>query len=68
MNPVASSNVASVGYDEDYSLLFVRFLNGSLYQYKNVPFVVYNELLNAPSAGRFLNSHIKGIYPFDKLE
>lgn len=31
MVQVSSSNVESIGYDEQQQILYVRFLNGSLY-------------------------------------
>ena len=34
---VASSNISAVGYDEQSETLEVEFLNGSIYQYYNVP-------------------------------
>jgi hypothetical protein len=34
---VTSSNIASIGYDEDSQTLEIEFLNGGLYQYFDVP-------------------------------
>ena len=54
---VASSNVASVGYDATTETLEVEFLNGSMYQYYNVPENMYDRFMQDPSKGRFLNLH-----------
>ena len=68
MIPVTSSNLASVGYDEDSLTLRVEFLNGTLYDYYNVPKEVFLDLLNATSKGQFFNQNIKkGGYPFSKV-
>lgn len=63
--PVSSSNVAAVGYED--SDLYVKFNNGSEYKYSGVPSSIYEQLLNAPSVGSFLNSNIKGSYNFERI-
>ncbi|GCD11086.1 KTSC domain-containing protein [Clostridium tagluense] len=68
MIQVASSNVESVGYDEQEEIIMVKFLNGSEYIYKNVSNpIVFEELVNAPSVGAYLNRNIKGVYPYEKI-
>lgn len=64
---VISSNVASVGYDENDSTLEVQFRDGSVYQYLNVPFQIYSGLMHAASVGGFLNDHIKGVYRYRRV-
>lgn len=66
-SPVQSSNVASVGYDQETQTLEVEFNSGSVYQYFDVPQHVYEGLLTAESAGRFLNAEIKGAYRYARL-
>jgi hypothetical protein len=56
---VESSNLRSVGYDAERSLMEVEFKNGSIYQYKGVPQAVYDELMRANSHGQYFNSKIK---------
>ena len=65
--PVVSSNVAEVGYDPATMILEVKFLNGSVYQYFDVPESLYQELLHAESVGRFLHAQIKNSYRYTKL-
>lgn len=68
MISVSSSNVHSIGYDEENKKLFVKFLNGSLYVYYSVPITHYKGLLNASSVGSYLDSFIKkGGYLYTKL-
>ena len=64
--PVTSSNVVSVGYDEASETLEVEFKNG-VYQYYNVPKLIYEQMMSAESIGRFLNVHIKPAYPYAKV-
>ena len=56
---VSSSNLASVGYDAQAKVLEIEFLNGSVYQYANVPERIYAELLSAPSHGKYFDANIK---------
>ena len=64
---VASSNIASVGYDSATETLEVEFLNGSVYQYYNVPENMYNQLMKEDSKGRFLHCYIKNAYPYSRV-
>jgi len=68
MVSVSSSNVKSVGYNEGNQVLYVRFLSGSLYIYKNVNKPEYEALLSAPSVGSYLHRNIKNVYPYERLE
>lgn len=68
MIPVSSSNVESVGYDEQQQILYVRFLSGGLYIYKGVSMYEFEGLLNAPSVGSYLHRNIKNVYPYERIE
>lgn len=50
LQPVKSSNLQSVGFDDRG--LWVRFAGGGLYQYKDAPKAVYDEILAAESPGK----------------
>ena len=65
--PVTSSNVASIGYDEDSSTLEIEFKNGATYQYFDVPENVFTELRDADSIGEYLAARIKGTYRYSKV-
>lgn len=65
--PVASSNVESVGYDEDSGTLEVEFKNGTLYQYFDVPQGTFNGLVNSDSVGGYLAENIKGVYRYSRV-
>ena len=62
-----STVVASMHYYPDTAILRVRFTSGLIYDYKNVPEKVYQEMKKASSKGTFLNLHIKGFYDYEKI-
>jgi hypothetical protein len=59
---VVSSNLVSVGYDEDSSTLEVEFKSGAVYRYFNVPLFEYERLMAASSHGIYFNANIKDKY------
>nr|DAI57245.1 MAG TPA: KTSC domain [Caudoviricetes sp.] len=63
--PVVSTNVASVGYEDQ--VLEVQFLNGSVYQYYNVPESIYQHLISYPHPGTFLAHAVKGRYRYQRV-
>ncbi len=54
-----SSMLASCTYNTDSEELVVTFANGKPYTYEEVPKNIYDELIEAKSAGKYFNS-IKG--------
>jgi hypothetical protein len=65
--PVASSNIASVGYDAPYETLEVEFQNGTVYQFYNIPQGIYEQFMGASSKGQFFNVYIKNAYPYSRV-
>ena len=65
--PVSSSNISTVGFDTDTQTLEIEFTNGNIYQYFDVPFTIYEELMQAESKGKFLSTQIKGVYRYARL-
>ena len=63
---VDSSNIEAVGYEDDTQELHVQFLSSGYYIYNDVPRQIFDDLINAPSKGSFLNREVKGIYQFTK--
>ena len=63
----ASSNLASVGYNRETETLEVEFLDGSVYQYYDVPENMYDQLMTAGSKGRFLHAYVKNAYPYSRI-
>lgn len=65
---VVSSQLKSIGYNDETSTLYVIFKNtGITYKYENVPESVYNTLLASSEVGKTFNSLVKGIYSFSKV-
>lgn len=65
--PVESSSLASVGYDAATRTLEVEFHDGDVYQYFNVPPVVYRDLIHAPSIGQYFAFFVKSGYRSRKV-
>ncbi len=61
--PVRSSNILSVGYDQQAGILEVEFRSGGVYQYSGVPEHIYQGLMRAASKGAYFHDHIKDRYP-----
>jgi len=64
---LSSSTLRSAGYEPKSMTMEVVFLNGTIYQYFDVPEHVFQGLLTAPSAGIYLNSSIKGAYRYARM-
>ena len=47
--------------------LEVEFGSGRVYQYYGVPSNLHEQIMQAPSKGQFLNTHIKNFYPFSRV-
>ncbi len=63
---VQSSNINSIGFEN--GTLEIEFLNGTIYQYYDVPKNIYDEFMAATdSHGKYLSQHIKGHYRFSKV-
>lgn len=67
-DPVISSNIAAIGYDPDTQGLEVEFTGGGVYLYRGVPQDVHTAFMADESKGRFFASHIKGSYPYEKVQ
>jgi hypothetical protein len=64
---VSSSTIGAIGYDPKTLTLEVEFLNGTIYQYFDIPESVHAEFAGSASHGQFLNTQIKGQYRYAKL-
>lgn len=63
-----SSNIEKFRYNVEYQVLEVEFKSGAMYQYFDVPPGIYQEFVSVVrsggSAGKYLNSSIKGYYRY----
>jgi hypothetical protein len=65
---VLSSAIRSVGYDASQRVLEVRYIDGDLYRYFDVPKIVARSLEEAPSKGQFINDVVKPTFRTEKVE
>lgn len=65
--PVSSSNISSIGYDETSQTLEIQFHSGGIYQYFGVPEYVHIELLQAPSIGSYFARNIRNVYGYQQV-
>lgn len=64
---VESSNLDAVRYLVGQSILEMRFKDGAIYQYSEVPQYEYDELLNSSSKGKYANQNIYKRYPGQRI-
>ncbi len=64
---MASSILDAVAYDPTGRCLLLRFRTGAIFEYGNVPSVVYEELLAAPSKGRYFSEYVRPDYPYRRV-
>ena len=63
-----STVISSISYDAGTATLRITFVSGMIYDYKNVPQEIYHALKTSGTKGIYLNHHIKGKYPFEKVK
>lgn len=66
-SPLASSSVASAGYDEDTRVLEIEFKSGRIYQFEDVPPGVFDWLLRTPNKGVYVARMINNVYRYQDL-
>lgn len=64
---VDSSNIESIGYDPQNQTLEIEFQNGYVYQYFDVPEIVYQNLMAAVSHGKYFSDNVKGFFRYARL-
>jgi len=62
MIPVQSSNVKSVGYDEENKNIHVELIGGERYMYTYVPKKIFEDFLTSPSIGSYINRYLRDSY------
>ncbi len=61
-----SAAIKSFDYDGEKQILRVEFAHGGVYQYHDVPELIYKELKDTPSAGQYFNARIRDKFGFDR--
>ena len=67
-HPVTSSRIASVGYHYQMCLLVIEFKNGSVYEYEDVPYDIYETLIESKSLGTYFHKRIRDEFNTTKVE
>lgn len=65
--PVSSSNIAAIAYDDAGRILGVQFTNGGEYWYHGVPRPVYQSFVGAESKGRYFGEFVRNAYACAKV-
>ena len=65
--PVDSSNIKSLGYDNESKALEVEFTNGAVYRYSGVGKRTFEELMETKSKGAFFHENIRGKYSYERV-
>jgi hypothetical protein len=63
-----STAIQRSSYDPETQTLFVTFIDGDLYAYRDVEAETYRAMRAAVSKGRFFARHIRGRYAYAKLD
>jgi len=62
---VESSHISDVEWDE--GVMTVTFKDGGTYNYYDVPVGIYQEMVAAPSVGRFFKDNVKGAFEYERI-
>jgi len=57
---IQSTTLAAIAYEPNRQLLHLKFRDGAVYKYFQVPEPVFDALQRAPSKGEYFNGHIRG--------
>ena len=66
--PVTSSNLATVGYLADTSILEIEFRSGAIYRYYGVPDTEYQHFMESPSLGSYFHKNIRNSYKYKRVD
>ena len=61
---VKSSNILSVGYSVPNRVIYIKFHDGSVYRYDEVPRSAFDSLLQSDSLGRYAHKNIYNKYRY----
>ncbi len=64
LQPIESSMLRAVRYDNRQHVLEIIFRNGRPYHFVNVPPEEYEKLMHAKSKGRYFLQNIRNSYPY----
>ena len=65
---INSSNIKFASYNTESKILTVTFNLGSIYEYYEVPWVIFTKFRMAESQGKFFNTDISKVYKYKKVK
>jgi hypothetical protein len=65
--PVSSAGITQVGYHEDSETLEIAFSKGGVYQFFNVPTMIYDSLMSATSKDDYYHTSIGTRFPCSRI-
>ena len=63
-----TSTIDKVGYYDEDETLTVMFNDGGIYEYYDVPKIVYHQLLFSETPGKILAKEVKGRYEHERID
>lgn len=66
-HPLNSNVIKSCAYNETDKELTLDFKSGGSHKYSDVPKEVFEGILSAESAGKYFHSHIKNLFPSERV-
>jgi hypothetical protein len=66
LTPVQSSNILAAGHAG--TDLYIRFHNGQLWRYRDVPKSIYDEMLGSGSIGRYFAQFVRPNHQGEKIK
>lgn len=64
LDTVESDVIHAIGYDDETSVLEIIFNSGQIYQYRNAPRVVYEQLASSESKGKYFQENIRDEFEY----
>jgi len=65
---IKSTNLKSAIYETGTKVLTVTFNNGSIYEYYEVPWVIFTKFRMSESQGKYFNTNISKTYKYKKIK
>ncbi len=62
-----STVIGEFSFDPVTSILKITYVSGIIYEYKDVPENIFNDMKASRAKGIFLNKYIKNKYRFEKV-
>ena len=67
LQTVQSSAIHAIGYDVEQRILEIVFTGGGIYQFHNVPPIIFNGFAASRSKGSYFQERIRGRFRHERL-